>query len=224
MSLGEYVGSEPIARRDPSGLAELRASPESVAGMPWCKLKSRINPFIDPDTSMDKGIWGNTKPIAYNIECFCDCCWVTEWEIEHRGEVWYIMKQCYKLRCVVTAYLQIRINPWQFDKGFGYNDTYGHEQAHVKNLLDVARQVGVWAEISEKQLGCVSRRKCLGAAATSQISYQQTMNWARQREKDHQGPGGLAEFEPRRPIGKMPRTSDCSKPGTPPPITKGKKC
>lgn len=205
-----YVLSNPVGRHDPSGLVirDFDPDPTKIVGMDWCSVG--VGTQDDEEGVDDPSIAGETGIKAYEIVCACQCC--------NRK------KNLYRLRCIVHAHLQIKINK---SAKMRRHLIYGHEQRHVQNLLDGAE---VWASEAarrEGKVGCGALQVCVWEKTLLEfVGNNALQNWI-EREREHgitppeedEGYWPLPENAPGPHGGPIPDKSDCSKPGktkTPP--------
>lgn len=229
LNLYLYVLNNPINYYDPSGLVVRDFNPKKPDSMDWCsvgtfypgseragKERAEGNGTTYDPNGFKEGKYGETVPVYYDIKCVCDCC--------------NKQKDLYQLKCTVRAYLRVKLSPSNIKVSTNSKVTlrgsYGHEQRHVKNLLEVAEGVAQAAEAYEKVLGC---KNTLLNCNTSNFAFTFGMNAILRstitQEEDHDHPSGHPiEGKSYEPIGTMPRNSDCKAPGVPKDIKPGKKC
>jgi RHS repeat-associated protein len=193
-----YVHNQPTQLLDPSGLAELIANPTKPDSMPWCAEK------------LLRGIGGDTVPIAYNAYCWYECC-----DLE---------RQHYFLKCRIVVYLKLLLDRTQLSRlrpRWTAAEGYGHEQQHVKSLLNQGETARAMAADRERAHGCAKKGT---AALDAQVALQEFLELQKTQHASHTHPDGPAHLEKHFPIGTMPTNSDCNPPGDPPRGEEGVEC
>jgi RHS repeat-associated protein len=187
---------------DPTGLADLDADPSGPEGVKWCNRKFR-----------PREILGRTNDIDYRVECGCVCCDNNYCDPKRRI-------QC---RVIVRFDISIALDnlanaPRSVRDRFSKEKIYGHEQRHIRNLLDNAKEVQRLLSAAEKSIGCIPVNTCPARAKTMQDIANAWMKKYSDEEKRHTR-AEPAENTPYDPIGVMP-AEDCSDPSEVKPIPK----
>ena len=100
---------------------------------------------------------------------------------------------------------------------------YGHEQLHVRNVLQYAGKINDELSKVEQSVGCVKPDECESAAKKAAADANGKLNKFKAGEREHTFNPTPAKETPYDPITPFPAKSDCSKPGKVKPFDK-KKC
>jgi RHS repeat-associated protein len=200
---GRFLGRDPIgywdglslyrsyiegSNLDPLGYAILDAEPTDPSSAKWC------------NRPLPRDVLGRTIPDAYSVKCYCVCC----------DSNYCNPKR--KIHCRVNVRLDISIseaNIGNAPRKWTKENVYGHEQLHIKNLLENAREVLGLLTNAENTIGCISVESCPDRAKTMENVANGWMKKYLKEEAKHKRPHPK-DNEPYDPInGKMP-AEDCS--------------
>ncbi|MGD9712405.1 MAG: RHS repeat domain-containing protein [Thermomicrobiales bacterium] len=203
-----YSHNRPIIFVDPKGRSTtLLLSPQTAKGMPYCSTVQQAPPGMANDL-------GLTDPIAYDVSCVCNCC-------PHE-------KPKMNVECTIRMWLKIYINvKAAIDYGKkvkkdGLAGVYGHEQRHVANHIQGAKDAAAMIDKRLADNKCWDCRLCNIVAKKLVEDAQKLLDAVRKREGDHSPPApSKSGLYP--PFNKPP-IYDCSPPGKKPDFPKGKPC
>ncbi len=178
VNLYGFINNQPLASLDSLGLVEYSFSPESPEGAPWF-WSDKLVP----------GVAGQVFAKGY-IECSCIAC-------EDYN------KNCVQISCHISLHQIIRIRHGL--QGETLKGTYGHEQRHVRNFIDIMKGFG--EELTKVEGKCMGKKACEDRVWFLNRWYKQM--WEKEKEKE----GEHVRPEPKDgtlypPIGEMPPASN----------------
>lgn len=203
-----YFSRLSVNGADPMGLAYTDLDPSSALQAPWCKVGLGYKYFLttngrpsskpldyDPIKGLPQNILANSDPDTYKAECGCTCCDPNQCN----GTQKVVCRAIYRGRIRISE-TAIQIAPGRV--GASLSGTYGHEQRHVRNLIDGANSAAQLMSQEEARAGCLRKEDCQARAAQIQYMGQIIMdNWL-SRERDHGKVGGRVPsgYEPKEGV------------------------
>jgi RHS repeat-associated protein len=143
--LNFYESYSRMVGTDPSGNCVRDFKPTSHIETPWMEVGTILRRLETPEsTGLPVTTWGRTNALVYEIHCACQCK--------------NYCKRTVKIRCKIVARIRIRINTASFVEFPTFDDNgtrvttdnvYGHEQLHVKNLLEAAEKAAAFVDSRE---------------------------------------------------------------------------
>ena len=220
---GRFLGRDPIGYEDgvslhqlnvnlssldPEGLAELDADPSSSKNAPWCYHDFPGSPRTIIQGDMD------VSPVTSFVKCRCVCC--------SDGYCNGTVKK--GPLCTVVVRPVIRINRNRtWDKIY----VYGHEQYHIDNFLEEARNIAQKLTALESSI-CTSEKDCEIKAKELENDGNSWLDSAsaaeshgRQRPGSHPFPG--TKYLPKHRMPDEPQ-STCAPASEPKPFEEPKDC
>ncbi len=210
---GRFLGRDPIgfvdgnclyrlyftlASLDPEGMAILDADPTSSNGVQWCYHNFPSRP--------GRVIQGDTRDWVYEANCRCVCCEDAHCEgFEKKIPL-----------CTVVVRLSVRIGRKR-SLGWTEENTYGHEQYHVDNLLGEARRVQ--SLLTSFESGCMHPAVCDVVAKNQEDLANELLSRFLVEESNHTRPNPRDGVS-YPPIHEMPKDPQpgCKSPSEPKPF------
>jgi RHS repeat-associated protein len=181
MNLYEFVRGQPTRQLDPSGLVIYDIDPASPNNAPWAWYP------LSPTVS------GKTAILESGIRCQVLACCEQHTDVER-----------YRFECTIRIRMLILINP--VESNYEAQQTYGHEQRHVKNINLWAKQkLGTQLSKLESKSACkldLALAKVL--AKSAETGAQALLKQLLDKEDEHSVYGEPEPGIGYPPLGQMP--------------------